>query len=84
MMKLAERSDGFEPPENFLNPLSNTQADAISFMAGGATVHSGTFFFSGHMRGNGQLPAIFNEFFTVVSFVGTDCDPITYKKFRTF
>ena len=34
MMKLAERLDGFELPENFFDPFSNAQADAISFMAG--------------------------------------------------
>jgi hypothetical protein len=58
-MQLAETSDGLKPAEDLLHPFADSQADAVSLVAGSSTIYTRTLLLLCLMNGGNPPAALF-------------------------
>src|SRR5208337_5043016 len=71
---LAQPADGLEPAEDLFHPLAPPLAESITGVAGGAAIDRAVGLLR-DMRGNAMLAEFQDEFFLIVTLVGTQRDP---------
>lgn len=79
MAHLTDQRDRFQPAEAFFDPLPVPLADPVAVVACGALIDGAAtvaLLVLGHVRRDIQMPALGDEIFRVVSFIGSDRDAI--------
>ena len=79
VMQFAQAPDGFEPAEDLLHPFADFQAYAVSLMAGGSSVNTGTPYLLGNMGGGVPPATLGYKIGCVLSLVGAHGDAMVAR-----